>query len=431
LKRSWAWAAGLASALAFTSTVIALTGRYQPGAAENDNSRCSARGERFMTSEAHSAVAVGWTRRWATSTAPIVDGWGDTWEPDTLIARGGTLRKARSGVSQRVGAQCYMVPIPVPGTWIVTFGVGSPSDGAATALTLTATGASGVVHQTAAISTMRRVSMTVPAAEGQMRVDLEAAVGHTVITSVTLTLARKGIRPPRIVFSDDFPGSRLDKTKWKPETGDFGWGNRELQNYTSAASNIVVNAGTLAITARRERVPGRPDSFTSARLDSRFSATYGHIEARIRTPGGAGLLPAFWMLGADSSHLPWPGCGEIDIMESLGQREPSTVHATVHGPDRRGEPWQLTTSLGTGQRLAEGFHTYTLDWWPHSIQMSVDGTAYASFVPEDLPPDQSWPFEKPYYLLLDVAVGGDWPGTPSWALPFPQTMQVDFVKWWQ
>jgi beta-glucanase (GH16 family) len=278
---------------------------------------------------------------------------------------------------------------------------------------------------------MRRVAMTVPASEGGMRVVLEPAGGLTVITSVTLTLARTDTRPPEMVFSDDFRGTRLDRTKWRPETGDHGWGNRELQTYTSNARNILVGADRLALTARREQVPGRPDSFTSARLDSRFSAAYGHIEARIRTPGGAGLLPAFWMLGADADHLPWPRCGEIDIMESLGQREPSTVHASVHGPDDHGEPWQLTTSLVTDQPLADDFHTYAVDWWPHSVQMSIDGTAYASFAPEDLPPGRSWPFDKPYYLLLNVAVGGDWPGTPSPALPFPQAMQVDFVRWWQ
>jgi beta-glucanase (GH16 family) len=437
LKRSWA--AGLACALALTSAGIALTGRHlvgrhQPGAATDfvpDHPGCSERGERVMAPVVHSTIVVGWSRRWVSSTAPIVDGRGDTWEPDALIARGGTLRNAPSGATQRVGVQCYILPIPVLGTWIATFGVGSPSDGGATALALTATGASGVVHQNADISKMRHVTIAVPAAEGRMRVSLETAVGHTVITSVTLTLARKGTQPPKIVFSDDFQGTRLDDTKWRTETGNHGWGNRELQSYTSKASNILVNADRLAITARRERAPGRPDSFTSARLDSRFSAAYGHIEARIRTPGGAGLLPAFWMLGADQSHLPWPNCGEIDIMESLGQREPSTVHASLHGPDHRGKPWELTTSLVTAQELAEDFHTYTLDWWPHSIQMSFDGKAYASYAPEDLPPTQRWPFDKPYYLLLNVAVGGDWPGTPSPALRFPQAMQVDFVRWWR
>lgn len=427
-------AAGLAFALAFISAGVALTGRHQPGVPENfisDNPDCSERGGQVIAPEAHGAIAVGWSRRWMSSTAPIVDERGDTWEPDTVIARGGTLRNAPSGVSQRVGVQCYIVPIPVRGTWTVTFGVGSPSDGGATTLALNATGASGVVHQTADVSNMRRVSMTLPATEGRMRVDLEAAVGYTAITSVTLTLARKGTQPLKTVFADGFPGARLDNSKWRPETGDHGWGNRELQDYTSTASNILVNANTLAIIARRERVPGRPDSFTSARLDSRFSGAYGHIEARIKTPGGAGLLPAFWMLGADSSLRPWPNCGEIDIMESLGQREPSTVHASLHGPDRRGKPWQLTTSLVTDHRLADDFHTYTLDWWPHSLQVSFDGKAYASFAPEDLPPDQTWPFDKPYYLLLDLAVGGDWPGTPGTAVQFPQTMQVDFVKWWQ
>jgi beta-glucanase (GH16 family) len=425
---------GLASALAFTSVGVALMGRYQPGTATvfaADLPDCSERSGQAMAPMAHSAIPVGWSRRWASSTTPIVDRHGDTWEPDTLIARGGTLQNSAAGATQRLGVQCYLVPIPMRGTWTVTFDVGPPSDGAATALALSATGAAGVVHENADISTMRRVTMTVPAVEGSLPVSLEPAEGRTVVTSVTITLARKGTEPPELVFSDDFRGTRLDDLKWQRETGSHGWGNRELQSYTSKAGNILVNADRLAITARRERAPDGTDAFTSARLNSRFAATYGRIEARIRTPRGAGLLPAFWMLGADSHSLPWPYCGEIDIMESLGQREPSTVHASLHGPDDRGQPWQLTTSLVTDHQLADGFHTYTLDWWPHSIQMSFDGRAYASFAPEDLPHDQGWPFNKPYYLLLNVAVGGDWPGTPSPALPFPQSMQIDYVRWWQ
>jgi beta-glucanase (GH16 family) len=432
LKKSWA--ASLAFVLALTSVGVAVMGRHQGNAATNpgsDNPDCSERGVHLTAPETDSTITVGWSRRWVSSTAPTVDDRGHTWEPDTLVARGGTLRNASSGVPERVGAQCYIVPVPTRGMWTITFGVEPPSEGGATALAMTATGSAGVVRQNADIRNMRRVSMTVPADEGGMRVNLQTAVGHAAITTVSLTLARKGTQPPAIVFSDDFRGTRLDKTKWTTETGNHGWGNRELQSYTSTASNIVVDADRLSIIARRERVSGGPDSFTSARLNSRFSATYGRIEARIRTPRGAGLLPAFWMLGADSSHLRWPSCGEIDIMESLGQREPSTVHASLHGPDHHGEPWQRTASMVTGQELADNFHTYTLDWWPHSLQMSFDGKAYASFAPDDLRPDQRWQFDKPFYLLLNLAVGGDWPGSPSEALPFPQTMQVDFVSWRQ
>jgi beta-glucanase (GH16 family) len=416
------------------SVGVPLVRRHSQNAAPNfvsDNPDCSERGERLMAPVAPATFAAGWSRRWVSSTTPIVDDRGDTWESDTLIARGGILRNAASGLAERVGVRCYVVPIPVRGTWLVTFGVGSPSDGGATRLALTATGPSGVVRQNADTSGMRRVSMTVPAADGMTRVNLETAVGHTAITSVTLTLVRQGVQPSKTVFSDDFHGTRLDNAKWTTETGNHGWGNRELQTYTSDAGNVLVEADRLAITARRERVSGRPDSFTSARLNSRFSAAYGHIEARIRTPAGAGLLPAFWMLGADSNHLSWPNCGEIDIMENLGQREPATVYASLHGPDQRGEPWQLTTSLDTNRQLADDFHTYTLDWWPNSIQMSFDGRAYASFTPADLPPGQRWSFDKPYYLLLNVAVGGDWPGAPSPELHFPQSMQVDYVRWSQ
>jgi beta-glucanase (GH16 family) len=339
--------------------------------------------------EATGPLAAGWSRRWASAGS----------------------------------RSCYAVPIPARGTWLITFGVGKS---AATTLTLRAEGVSGPVRQLADLHHLRRVSMTVPAVAGTLTVNLEPVSGPVTVTSVTLTLARRETTPPRTIFADDFDGRRLDHARWRSETGDHGWGNRELQNYTASTANLAVTAGRLFITARRGSAPG---SFTSGRLNSRFSATYGHVEARVRTSGGAGLLPALWMLGADAPRVDWPRCGEIDIMESLGRREPTTVHATIHGAGPTGRPWQLTTPMATPQPPSEGFHRYTLDWWPNSVQISFDGTAYASFAPEDLAPAHPWLFDKPYYVILNLAVGGDWPGTPSPALPFPQTMQVDYIHW--
>jgi hypothetical protein len=325
-------------------------------------------------------IAVGWSRRWALSGA---------------------------------GAECYVLPIPMAGTWLITFGVEPPG-----LVSLEAVGVNGLVRQSADVHAMRTVTMTVPAAAGHLRVDVDTTA---TLTSVTVTLARPGTEPLEVVFSDDFRLDKLDKSKWKLEVGDHGWGNRELQTYTSSPANVSVGPAGLAINARREA----SGSYTSARLNSRFAAAYGRIEARIRTASGAGLLPAFWMLGADAPDHPWPACGEIDIMETLGAREPSVVHASIHGPDTSGRPWQQTAATTTPRPLAATFHTYTVDWWPNVIQMSVDGQAYASFTPSAGP----WPFNKPFYLLLNVAVGGDWPGTPADDLPFPQTMQVDHVTW--
>ncbi len=377
----WAVRAGLVVALVLTLAGLALAGhaRTAPG--------CHTLGR--PAPESGSPIAVGWSRRWA-------------------------------GVASR---PCYLLPIPARGTWLVTFGLGKT---AATALTLTADGAAGPVRQAADLHHLRRVSLTVPATGGSLRAGLEPASVPITVTSVTLTLARHETTPPRTIFADDFDGPRLDSAKWRPELGDHGWGNRELQNYTASTANLAVTAGRLSIIARRGPAPG---TFTSGRLNSRFSAAYGHLEARIRTPGGAGLLPAFWMLGADAARLHWPRCGEIDIMESLGRREPSTVHATIHGPDQAGRPWQLEVPMSTPRPPSGGFHLYTLDWWPGSVQISFDGTAYASFAPEDLSPGRPWLFDKPYYVLLNVAVGGDWPQSPSPSLRFPQTMQVDYLHW--
>ncbi|MEV6305015.1 glycoside hydrolase family 16 protein [Actinoplanes sp. NPDC051861] len=320
--------------------------------------------------------------------------------------------------------QGYRVPVPEAGTWLITFGIAS----APGPFALVAAGAAGTVRQEVEAGRIKRAAILVPVAAGPstVTVTVESVTEAPVITSVTPALARRETGPPDLVFADDFDGPVLDTAKWVTETGRDGWGNNELQNYTSNPANVSVGTGLLEITAHRDG-----GDFTSARLNSRFSGTYGRVEARIRPTAGAGLLPAFWMLGADAGSRRWPGCGEIDIMESLGGNEPYTVHATIHGPDAGDQPWDRSTSHTGTRVLADDFHTYALDWWPGLIQMSIDGKVYASYAPEDLAAGEQWVFDKPFYLLLNVAVGGDWPGAPSPSLPFPQTMRVDSVRWWQ
>lgn len=242
----------------------------------------------------------------------------------------------------------------------------------------------------------------------------------------------------KLVWSDEFNrrnGSAVDTAKWVLETGGSGWGNNELETYTSRLKNAHIENGALVITARQENFTG-PDNiartYTSARLKTqgKFTLTYGRIEARIKIPYGQGLWPAFWMLGADISQVGWPACGEIDIMENIG-REPAVIHGTIHGPGYSGgKGLEASYSLLNG-RVADEFHTFAVEWEPNSIRFYVDGVLYKTRTPADLPANTKWVFDHPFFILLNVAVGGSWPGSPDPTTTFPQRMTVDYVRVYQ
>jgi beta-glucanase (GH16 family) len=241
-----------------------------------------------------------------------------------------------------------------------------------------------------------------------------------------------------LVWSDEFSGphgSPPDPTKWQLQTGGSGWGNRELESYTARQSNASLDgAGHLAITARAETFTG-PDgitrNYTSARMQTMglFSTAYGRIEANIKLPAGRGLWPAFWALGAAHDNVGWPWCGEIDIMESLGDN-PFTAYGSIHGPQpgAKGSQYGLTAPVRSRNSLAAGFHTYGVTWSPNRIVFTLDGVAYATRTPASLGRGQRWVFNQPFYLLLNLAVGGNWPGRPGAGTHFPATMLVDWVR---
>ena len=171
-------------------------------------------------------------------------------------------------------------------------------------------------------------------------------------------------------------------------------------------------------------------NYTSARLKTlgKFSQTYGRFEARIKIPRGQGIWPAFWMLGDDIDKPGWPTCGEIDIMENIG-KEPGIVHGTIHGPGYSGDKGIGSPyALATDQRFADDFHVYAVEWEPAAIRFYVDDHLYATRTPEELPKGTKWVYDHPFFLLLNVAVGGGWPGNPDSTTVFPQTMLVDYVR---
>jgi beta-glucanase (GH16 family) len=237
----------------------------------------------------------------------------------------------------------------------------------------------------------------------------------------------------QLVWSDDFndsAGVSPDTTKWAFDIGtgpnNDGWGNAELEYYTDRPTNASMDGqGNLAITARREAYGGA--AFTSARIKTQgtFDQTYGRFEARIKTPYGPGIWPAFWLLGSDVATIGWPGCGEIDIMELRGQK-PYVINGTLHGPGYSGAASITKTYALENDRFDNDFHLFAVEWGGDYLDFFVDNTLYQRLTPEDLTGE--WVFNHPFFLILNVAVGGNYVGFPSNLTPFPQTMLIDYVK---
>jgi len=238
-----------------------------------------------------------------------------------------------------------------------------------------------------------------------------------------------------LVWSDEFGGAVLDPQIWFFETGDGtqygipGWGNNELQYYLPDRAQLA--NGFLKIEARAESIGGK--AYTSARLNTRdrFAFRFGRIEARMRLPGGQGLWPAFWLLPQDSPYGGWAASGEIDIMEAvnLGVAGGNYVHGTIH----YGGAWPANQSSSESYLVAtsvrDEFHVYALEWDSGEIRWYVDDVLYAV--------RNNWsstggafpaPFDQPFYIIFNVAVGGNWPGSPNASTAFPATMEIDWVR---
>lgn len=238
-----------------------------------------------------------------------------------------------------------------------------------------------------------------------------------------------------LTWSDEFNGpngSAPDRRRWKLVSGGSGWGNDELQYYTQRRKNVHHEDGNLVIEAFKEDFVG-PDGvrrdYTSARLTTAglFSQQYGRFEARIQIPSGKGVWPAFWLMGDNLSTVGWPACGEIDVMENVG-KEPTVIHGSLHGPGYSGdEPLTTAYSLPQG-RLSDGFHVFAVEWEPQKIRFYVDEKLFATKTAADIPTDKRWVYDHPFFILLNLAVGGQMPGAPDSSTTFPQRMLVDYVR---
>jgi len=232
-----------------------------------------------------------------------------------------------------------------------------------------------------------------------------------------------------LVWQDEFNGpanSPPDASKWDYDFGAGGWGNQELETYTNLLENVYRDGrGHLMIRA----IKSPSGTYTSGRIKTMpdLDFEYGRIEARIKISHGQGLWPAFWMLGKGGG---WPGSGEIDIMENIG-KEPDIVHGTVHGPGYSGAHGISAKYELKSGRFANAFHIFRADWEPNAIRFYVDGHMYSEITPANLPPGTKWVFDHPFEIILNLAVGGDWPGNPDATTTFPQTMLVDWVRVWR
>ena len=241
--------------------------------------------------------------------------------------------------------------------------------------------------------------------------------------------------PWRLVWSDEFNGpngASPDPGKWTFDLGGKGYGNHELETYTSRPANAQQKDGNLVITALKEEATGPdgiPRHYTSARIrtEGHFAQAYGRFEARMELPSGKGIWPAFWLLGDNIAATPWPASGEIDIMEEIG--DPATVYSTLHGPRYSGgSALSAKFPLPSDQAANTAFHLYAVEWAPGDIKFFFDDHLIAHRTPADLPAGASWVYDHPFFIILNLAVGGDWPGNPDATTTFPQHMAVDYVR---
>ncbi|TVR17093.1 MAG: glycoside hydrolase family 16 protein [Balneolaceae bacterium] len=242
--------------------------------------------------------------------------------------------------------------------------------------------------------------------------------------------------PWQLVWNDEFDSEELDLNKWTfqygtgEEQGLSGWGNYELQYYTDREENIFIKDGKLYIVALEEAYSG--EDFTSARIKTRNKGDwkFGRIEARAKLPQGQGIWPAIWMLPTDEVHGGWPKSGEIDIMEQVGH-EPETIHGTVH----YGEDWPQNQENGASFTLSKGifsddFHIFAIEWEEDEIRWYVNDIHFHTVTPADLEPF-NYPFNERFHLILNLAVGGNWPGDPDETTEFPQSLIIDYVRVYQ
>jgi beta-glucanase (GH16 family) len=402
------------------------------------------------------AVSLATPVRFVSGTSAVNDVANRAWSPDSAYAVGGTLRTPStatiSGTTSsaiydraRQGGTGYDIPVVGPGTFAVDLYLAETAGATAgqRVFNVTAEGrtvaqnvdAAAAVGQNAAY----HVLFTVPVTDGSITVRFTPVTGQPLVSGVE-TYEVKAATSDSTVFDDEFTGpagTSPNPTKWGFDTGP--WGNGELENYTTRPENASLDGnGFLNISARQENytdpLTGITRNYTSARLKTAnlFAFQYGKMEARIKTPAGAGLWPSFWALGSNFPSVSWPATGEIDAMETIGTT-PYKVYGTIHGATTTGDHWQQQGISGANvpgvgyQPISAAYHVFGAMWTPDTVQIQLDGKPYVTTTVADAPANAVWSFNHPFFVLLNLAVGGDWGGPPNASTVFPAVMSVDWV----
>ncbi|MBN2487255.1 MAG: glycoside hydrolase family 16 protein [Bacteroidales bacterium] len=233
----------------------------------------------------------------------------------------------------------------------------------------------------------------------------------------------------QLVWSDEFNGDKPDTACWNIEVNGRGGGNNELQYYTDRDKNLRVENGVLVIEAHKEAYLEK--EYTSARMNTRGKIffKFGKITARMKLPYGQGIWPAFWMLGENIGQERWPRCGEIDIMEMIGGKEgDKTTHSTIHWYGSNGHKYQGSSYTLESGKLSDNYHEYSVVWNEKELTFFIDSVQVFQI---DITATEFDAFRKNFHILLNLAVGGNWPGNPDETTIFPQQLQVDYVRVYQ
>lgn len=389
--------------------------------------------------------------RLTASRTPIRDVSSRVWQPDAPYARGGRLVGSLHQVAgtanptlyqhARLGVTDYAINVNGPATYFVNLFTAELRGARPNhrVWNVTAEGhkvATDVdVSQAAGYDRAWHVMFPVIVTDGTLNIHLTRRVGTPVVGAVEVDYQSANLVKSTL-FHDNFSGqggTRPNPARWGYDTGGDGWGNNEQETYTAQKTNVSLDGnGHLVIAARHETFKGRDGitrNYTSGRIKTlhRFSFQYGRAVARINVPRGQGLWPAFWALGDNVGTVGWPLCGEIDVMEHLGS-QPRVVHASVRAGRQSGGGWLAGRPWRWHSALTTAFHEYGLVWGPSGIAMSLDGRTYMTVAAADLPPEDLWNFNHSFYLLLNLAVGGNWPGAPNEKTQFPAYMVVDDVR---
>jgi len=386
---------------------------------------------------------------WFTTVA---DSAGNTWEPDASYAIGGAIPPATSssisGTSSqalykhaRIGGSGYSIPVQDPGTYFVDIysaEIQGAQPGArrwdVTAEGQRAATAIDVAH-TAGQNRAWHVMFSVRVTDGSLDLTLVPRKGQPLVTALEVDYESSATAPQN-VLDDEFNGGYGQPPKpsiWTHNVGGKGWGNGMREYDTARIKNSALDGnGHLNIVARREAYTGTDGiarNWTSARLTTadHFTFEYGTASARIRVPSGTGLWPAFWGLGANFQQVKWPECGEMDVLETRG-KNPNFVYGALHALRQQSDTWTKAEKLLQPQPLSRGFHVYGLVWGPSGIALSFDHRTFLTFSTADVAAGNHWNFDHPFYLLLDLAVGGRWAGAPDKTTPNVNVMSIDYVR---